>query len=98
MAEFKTENFVTTLDVWFRKGPVLSPRFRDGLVKYLPIINLIFGVLFVLTGVTSLGFSPLALVAGVRSSSILLIGGLGLIISGVMMFLAYSKLKSGKIE
>jgi hypothetical protein len=98
MANIKTDNFISTLEEWFKKGPVLSPRFKGGLVKYIPIINLIFGVLFILTGVTSLGFSPLALIAGVRSSGILLIGGLGLIISGVLMFMAYSKLKAGKIE
>ena len=41
MVNIKTDNFIATLEEWFKKGPVLSPRFKAGLVKYVPIINLI---------------------------------------------------------
>jgi len=97
MKNLDITKFIATLEEWFKKGPVLSPKFKALVVKYIPIIVLIFGVLSIITGVTSLGLSPLALIGGARSSGILLIGGLGLIISGVMMFMAYPKLKLGKI-
>lgn len=61
---------VTTMDGWFSKTPQLHTNTKELLVKIMPFIALIFGVLGMLGGLAGLGiltmFAPLAVFGGAQ--------------------------------
>lgn len=86
------------LEELFKKAPALPSSAKDVLVKIAPWIALIFGILGILVGIGAAGISPLALFGGVGASMTVLISGVLLLVSSVLMLIAFPKLKAMKFE
>ncbi len=91
-------DLIKTLEDLFAKAPNLPTNIREIIVKITPWLALIFGILGVLAGLGALGLSPVAMVAGVDTSFMLLIAGILAIISSVLLLMAFSKVKVLKAE
>lgn len=91
-------DIIATMEEWFKKAPELPVNARETLVKIMPWIALIFGVLGVLGGLGAVGVSPVGLFGGIRNSAMVLVSGILTIVAGVMLLMAYSKVKALKIE
>lgn len=105
MKKNSESNFVEMVESFFAKAPALPKNIKDLLVKFAPILNLIFGILGVLTGIAGLGiltvFSPFALLGGADVASSYgggFLGALTLIVSSALMLAAYPGIKARKIN
>lgn len=96
------EQWVTMSEEWFKKFPPLPANVKDILVKIAPILSLVFGVLGVLGAIAATGFltalSPfVALGGGIGLAAGGIVGSLLMLVSSVMMVLAFSGLKDHKL-
>lgn len=105
MAKESKNNLIDTLEDFFKKAPALPVNGREGLVKAMPWIALIFGVLGVLVSVGGLGlltvFSPLAVLSGpsgVASYGSGFVGALISLVASVLLLASYPGLKARKLS
>jgi hypothetical protein len=102
MANQFSNDIVKKLEQWYSPAPSLPQNAKESLVKYTPIIALIFGIIGILVylaGIATLtAIAPLALVTGVHGFG----GGFFAIIfwlvSSILLFAAYSGTKARKIS
>lgn len=94
--------YVKMLEEWFAKFPPLPDQAKDVVVKVMPWIALVFGILGILGFVAATGLlsmmSPFMMLGGGLGMTIggLLSGLLG-IVGSVLMLISFSGLKSRKI-
>ncbi|HEX8931725.1 MAG TPA: hypothetical protein VF810_01060 [Patescibacteria group bacterium] len=95
MAENKKQaaNLIAWMEDLFAKVPNLPKGGRDVLVAIAPWLALIFGILGIIGGIGALGLSPLAMLGGLNTSFMILVAGVGGIISSILMLIAYPKLR-----
>ena len=100
MTKKTSTDLVGTIEPLFAKAPALPANARDILVKIMPWIALIFGILGVLGAISGLGLltatSPMAVLGGAEGVSAYGTGFLASIIwliSSVLMLMAYPGLK-----
>ncbi len=94
MAHNKSEDqFITTLENFYKNAPNLPVNIREVLVKIAPWFALIFGILGILGGLGAVGFSPVGLVDGVGTSLFLMVSGVLTIVASVLMLMAFPKLQ-----
>ncbi|CAN5123574.1 hypothetical protein BH09PAT1_BH09PAT1_1720 [soil metagenome] len=99
MAELKSKNdLIPMMESWFKKAPALPANAKDTIVKIMPWIALIFGILGVLAGLGAVGVSPVVVFGGVRNSMVVLLSGVLTIVASVMMLMAYPKMKALKMS
>lgn len=84
---------ISSLEDFYKKAPHLPANIREVLVKIVPWIAVIFGVLTVLGGLALVGVSPVAMFGGVGNSVFALVSGVIAIVSGVLMVIAFPKLQ-----
>lgn len=93
-----------TLEKWFKSLPPLPADFVNSIYKVTPILSLIFGVLGVVLSLISLSvFSTTASVMSATNGApfigfAIIVSTLGWLAASVMMLLAYTPLKAGKIS
>lgn len=92
------KDLIVMLEELFKKAPALPLSAKDVLVKITPWIALVFGILGILVGIGAAGVSPIALFGGIKVSVTVLISGILLLISSVLMLIAFPKLKAMKFE
>jgi hypothetical protein len=99
--EAKTDVIAMT-ESWFAKAPALPENIRLVLVRFAPILALIFGVLSIITGISGFGiltaFLPLAVMGGASGYGSGYIAAFFLVVTGVLMLAAYPGLKARKIN
>jgi hypothetical protein len=97
-----SNNAVITLEKWFSQAPSLPTNAKETLVKYMPIIALIFGIIGILlslAGIAALmALAPLAIVTGVHGYSGGYITVIVSLASAILLFAAYSGTKAHKIS
>jgi hypothetical protein len=102
MANQTSNSVVTTLDQWFSQAPGLPINAKETLVKYMPIIALIFGIIGILlslAGIAALtAIAPLAVVTGVHGYGGGFIAVIFMLASSILLFAAYSGTKARKIS
>lgn len=91
-------DLIKTLEDFFAKAPALPANVREIIVKITPWLALIFGILGVIGGLGAVGLSPVAAVAGVDQSVLLVIAGILSIIGSVLLLMAFPKVKAHKLE
>jgi hypothetical protein len=91
-------DLIKTLEDFFAKAPALPANIREIIVKITPWLALVFGILGVLGGIGALGLSPMASVAGVDASFMVLLAGIFSIIGSALMLVAFPKLKEHKMD
>lgn len=101
----KSNDLVAVLEPHFAKAPSLPSNAKDVLVKILPWIALVFGILGVLGSISGLGLltvaSPLALFGGAEGVSSVgsgLIAALFWLVSSVLMLTAFPGLQGHKLQ
>ncbi len=101
MSHHNSNDYVHTMEQWFAKAPALPKNARDILVKVMPWIALIFGVLGILGAIGGMGLlaatSPLAVMGGADTVSSYGTGFIASLIwlgSSVLLLAAYPGLKS----
>lgn len=97
------EQLQSMLEEWFKKLPPLPANAVDGLFKIAPWIALVFGVIGVLGSISGFGaltfLAPFAAMGGASSYYGLgIISTAGWLIASVLMLLAFTGLKAGKIS
>lgn len=99
--EAKTDVIALT-ESWFAKAPALPQNAREILVRFAPVIALIFGILSIIIGISGFGlmtaFLPFAFLGGASGYGSGYIAAIVLLVTGVMMLAAYPGLKSRKIS
>lgn len=102
IANQTSNNVVTTLEQLFSQAPSLPISAKDALVKYMPIIALIFGIIGIilsLLGIAALTtLAPLAVIAGVHGYGAGYIAVIFWLASSLLLFAAYSGTKARKIS
>jgi hypothetical protein len=88
----KAADLIPMLEKWFKQIPDLPANVREVLVKIVPWLALVFGIIGVFVGLGALGLSPVALLGGLEASFNVLVIGLISIVSSVLMLMAYPKL------
>ena len=91
------------LEEWFKKLPPLPASAVDGLYSIAPWIALVFGVIGVLGGLSGFGaltfLAPFAVMGGASSYYGLgIISTVGWLVASVLMLLAFTGLKTGKMS
>lgn len=101
----KSNDLVGILEPYFAKLPALPKNAKETLVKVMPWIALIFGILGVVGAISGLGLlgvtSPLALfggVEGVASYGTGMIAALFWLVSSALMLAAYPGLKNHQLK
>jgi hypothetical protein len=96
-------NLMDTIESLFANAPALPVNIKEVLVKYAPILSLIFGILGILLGIGGISAltvtSPFAMMGGPNTASAYGVGfiaAVALIISSGLMLAAYSGLKAKK--
>src|SRR3990167_2850740 len=98
----KTSDIIGTMEKWYAKAPVLPTNVKEVIVKFAPILALVFGILGVIGAIGGLGlltvFSPLAMLGGAKTT---LYGGgfisaLFWLASAVLMLIAYPGINARK--
>ncbi len=91
-----------TLEDWFKKAPALPANAVDVLFKISPWIALIFGILGILSGLAGFGaltfLAPFAVMGGVGNYGLGFVAAIGLLVSSVLMLIAFPGLKAGKMS
>ncbi len=105
MSKSPSHDFIDTMEQWFSKFPALPKNATEILVKIMPYIALIFGILGIVGAVGGLGIltatSPLAFMGGKESVSAY---GTGFIASlfylgaSVLLLAAYPGIKAKKMQ
>lgn len=97
-------DLVETIGEWFEKFPAIPKKGREVLVKFVPIIAVVFGILGIITSIGGLGLltatSPLAVLGGADSVSSYGTGFVSVLIylvSSVMLLAAFPGLKARKV-
>ena len=104
MADKSTTNLITSLEEFFKKAPVLPPNVREIIVRFTPILSLVFGVLGIITGALGLLsltiFAPLAVMLNRYSGGYGngFIATLTLLVSSILLLMAYPGVKARKIH
>lgn len=98
-------SIIEMIESYFEKAPALPKNIREVLVKFAPILSLVFGVLGLLSGIAGLGllsvFAPFALLGGAKVTSSYgggFISAITLIASSALMLAAYPGLKARKMN
>lgn len=98
-------DIITTVEEWFANAPALPKNIKEGIVKITPIISLIFGIIGILVGVAGISsltlFSPVAMMAGdaaMRGYGNGFISSISLLISSVLLLMAYPGVKAHKAK
>lgn len=90
------------LEEWFKKLPSLPPNVVDALYSVTPWIALVFGIIGVLGALSGFGvltfLAPLAVMGGSGFYGMGIISTVGWLISSVLMLLAFTGLRAGKIS
>lgn len=96
---------VTTMDGWFSKLPALPTNAKELLVKVMPFIALIFGVLGVLGALAGLGvltmFAPLAMFGGAQGVASYgggFLAALVLLVSSGLLLAAFPGVRANKMS
>ena len=89
----KAADLIPMLENWFKQVPNLPASVHEILVKIVPWLALVFGILGVVAGLGALGLSPLALLGGIDASFVVLLTGVITIVSSVLMLMAFPKLQ-----
>lgn len=102
MADGKSKDLMVQVEDAFMKLPPLSKNVRETLVSLAPMLALIGGVLGLLVGLSGLGLStllaPLAVLTGTAAAwGGAFVAAAILIVSSIMLFLAYPGLKAHKL-
>lgn len=97
------EQLQSMLEEWFKKLPPLPANAVEGLFKIAPWIALVFGVIGVLGSLSGFGaltfLAPLAAMGGASNYYGLgIISTVGWLVSSVLMLLAFTGLKDGKMS
>jgi len=97
-----SNSVVKTMDQWFSQAPALPTNAREALVKYMPIIALIFGIIGIilsLAGIATLTvLVPVAVVTGTSGYGAGLISAIFWLASSVLLLMAYFGMKDRKIS
>lgn len=103
MKKKEEANLIDTVESLFANAPALPANIKEVLVKYAPILSLIFGILGILLGIGGISAltitSPIAMMGGPNTASAYgtgFIAAVALIISSGLMLAAYSGLKAKK--
>lgn len=100
MAKNNSTDIVGMVEPLFAQLPKLPTNIRVAIVKYAPILGLIFGILGILVGLAGFGFMtaflPLAVLGGGYGTGF--IAAIILLVSAVLMLAAYPGLKAHKIN
>lgn len=88
------KQIIKNLEDFFAKAPHLPKSWRDLIVKVVPWLALIFGILGILGGISALGVSPAAALGGVNNSFTLIVAGIAGIISSVLSLMAFPHLRA----
>lgn len=93
---------VKTLDQWFSQAPALPPNAREALVKYMPVIALIFGIIGILLSLAGIAtltvLAPVAVVTGTSGYGAGIISAIFWLASSVLLLMAYFGMKDRKIN
>jgi len=105
MAKQSSFDLVTTLEPFFAKAPALPKNGKDGLVKIMPWVALIFGVLGIFGAISAVGLlsatSPFALMGGregVTSYGSGFVSAIFWLVSAALLLAAYPGLKGQKAK
>lgn len=97
MAENSTslneKQIIASLEDLFKNAPHLPKNIREIIVKIVPWLALIFGILVILGGLTAVGISPIAAIGGFEGSAFTLVVGVLSLVVGVLMLMAFPKLQ-----
>lgn len=100
--QMNPDQWIEMAQDWFAKFPPLPANIKEVLVKIFPFLALIFGILGVLGAIAATGFltvlSPMVVLGGgfgVAAGGI--IGSILMLVSSVMMVMAYPGLRDHKI-
>ena len=88
------KKMIKSLQDFFAKAPHLPAAWREVIVKVVPWLALVFGVLGILGGISALGLSPMAAVGGVRTGFDMIVVGFAAILSSVLAVMAFPKLRA----
>lgn len=88
------KKIIKNLEDFFAKAPHLPAKWREVIVRVVPWLALVFGILGVLAGISALGLSPVATLGGVRNGAQLLIVGIAGIVSSALTLVAFPKLRA----
>lgn len=98
-------DLVDTVGEWFEKFPPLPKNGREALVKFAPVISLVFGILGVITSISGLGLltatSPFAILGGAQAVSSYGTGFIAVLfylVSSVLLLAAFPGLKAKKLS
>lgn len=97
-----SNSVVKTLDQWFSQAPALPTNAKEALVKYMPIIALIFGIIGILlslAGIAALtALVPVAIATGTTGYGGGIIAAIFWLASSVLLLAAYSGMKDRKMS
>ena len=90
------------MEEWFKKLPPLPANAVDAIYGITPWIALVFGIIGVLGALSGFGILtflvPFAVLSGASGYGLGMISAVGWLISSVLMLLAFTGLKAGKIS
>lgn len=100
--QMNPDQWVEMVEGWFAKFPPLPTNVKNLMVKFAPILALVFGVLGILGAIAATGFlavlSPVVVLGGgfgVAAGGI--VGSILMLVSSVMMVMAYTGLRDHKM-
>ena len=97
-----SNNAVKTLEQWFSQAPSLPTNAKETLVKYMPIIALIFGIIGILLSLAGIAaltvLAPLAVATSVHGYGGGFLAAIFWLASSVLLLAAYSGTKTRKIS
>lgn len=88
------KQIIKNLEGFFAKAPHLPKNWRDVVVNVVPWLALVYGILRILGGISTLGVSPSAALGGLNNSYVFIVAGLASIISGVLSLMAFPHLRA----
>ena len=95
-------NAANTLEHWFSQAPSLPTNAKETLVKYMPIIALIFGIIGILISIAGIAaltaLTPLAVVTGVHGYGGGILAAILWLASSTLLLAAYSGTKARKMS
>jgi hypothetical protein len=97
-----SNDIVKKLEQWYSPAPSLPQNVKELLVKYMPIIALIFGIIGILlslAGIAALtALTPLAVVTGVHGYGGGILAAIFWLASSILLLAAYSGTKARKMS
>ena len=97
-----SNNAVKTLEQWFSQAPSLPTNAKEALVKYMPIIALIFGIIGILLSLAGIAaltvLAPVAVATNVHGYGGGFLAAIFWLASSILLLAAYPGTKAHKIS